>query len=494
MDTFSAIDALLATAIPLPPPHRRAHVRSDLRLTPGQVARVLETDPATLIAWESGTTEPEGQARTTYAYFLIRAQTVAELVAATAPTHPLGAASPVGQSKAAAGQRIPAPRRGALRPSTTVQGPIAETVKAALAAHGDGPKATEALVAGAASDAMRLFETCREGGRCDIVRDPPLPDMLRTSPPGAPDLIWEARVDWQHPHLTQTPGTVATLNISGARLSALKTHLPIGQLKPTAPHHDPKRSGIYRITPATWEHDTYLPNPLGTRHEPGPVWITEPTLRLLLRLMRLDLCAPPTIHEAYTSGSTENLLERFRTTLRDARTQALEEDDHVTLAYVTAMHTKFVAAMGELAHNTTLRRPDWTHIIHSQAYATLWMKAYKAYKAGLTLARVRDTGELHLQGDWRHVFEEGTDLGKVTLNSTYQPHATSAASEQGKHMLCIDPCVEKRRYEYAGGRYVGCRTCGGDLCTGCRTVHLAPSDVPYELNDDNLCPGCQQAK
>ncbi len=58
-------------------------------------------------------------------------------------------------------------------------------------------------------------------------------------------------------------------------------------------------------------------------------------------------------------------------------------------------------------------------------------------------------------------------------------------------MTCDDPWIEKRRYEYAGGRYVGCGSCGGDLCTVCRHNHLQPSDVHFDFNDDNTCPSCR---
>ena len=72
-----------------------------------------------------------------------------------------------------------------------------------------------------------------------------------------------------------------------------------------------------------------LPNPIGQRDEPGPLWVTEPTLRLLLRLSgpKHGLCEPPEIHESYTSGATENLLEKFRIALKDARDTAIAEGD-----------------------------------------------------------------------------------------------------------------------------------------------------------------------
>ncbi|MFE3776464.1 hypothetical protein ACFXPG_44730, partial [Streptomyces sp. NPDC059122] len=112
----------------------------------------------------------------------------------------------------------------------------------------------------------------------------------------------------------------------------------------------------------------------------------------------------------HDQGSRPNLLEKFRTTLRDARARAIEERDLVTLEYVKALYVKFVSTMGESSHNRELRRPDWMHIIHSQAFANLWSKAYQAHTKGLTLVRVCGTDELHVQGDWRRVFREGRDL------------------------------------------------------------------------------------
>ncbi|MFG3370348.1 multiprotein-bridging factor 1 family protein [Streptomyces sp. NPDC048156] len=545
MNGYLALDALLAAHTPLPAHTERGRLRSSLGLTPEHLAQAIGISTGTLHAWEEGLAEPEDHLRDAYAYFLIHAHNVVEYRARTvAETHPtpvpdtadpaidnqppsalcvlcgkpateqvagypqhLTAAecTPTDAPAPAPGpatheeepkHRIPTPRRpSAPQPSNTGRDPIRDTVAAAMAAHhGDPHQATAALTARAIPDAMRLINALRVGGRYDIVHHPALPEMLRKPSPREPDLIWEARPNWQRPKAPQHDGPVTALDINGAYLSALKTHLPLGQLQPTAPQpHDRRRSGIHLITPPVWEHDTHLPNPLGSRHEPGPVWITEPTLRLLLRLAgpQHALCDPPVIHESYTSGSTENLLEKFRTTLRDARARALDEDDAVTLDYAKALYAKFVSTLGESTYNRDLCRPDWMHIIHSQAFANLWSKAYKAHTQGLTLLRVCGTDELHLQGDWRRVFPEGRDLSQVKMKDTYEVAALYPKAQPEPQAECTDPYAEKRRYEYAGGRYVGCSTCGGDLCTSCRVAHLAPADVPFQHNDDNLCAACR---
>lgn len=278
------------------------------------------------------------------------------------------------------------------------------------------------LIRTAIPDAMALLDQCRTGARYEIVGHPPLPGILRKKTSRGADEIWEARPKWTRPALPAGPQEITALDINGAYLSALKTHLPLGALEHhSGGAHDRRRAGVHLVTPPEWEHEAYLPNPLGSRDEPGPLWITEPTLRLLLRLSSpsYGLCEPPVVHESFTSGATENLLEKFRNTLRDARAAALEAGDDVTLEYVKAMYSKFVATMGESNFNRELYRPDWMHLIRSQAFANLWTKAYKAHDAGLTVVRAMGTDELHVIGDWRRVFPEGRGVSEVKVKDVY---------------------------------------------------------------------------
>lgn len=300
---------------------------------------------------------------------------------------------------------------------------IGEAVAAALAQHaGDVEAATAALVKRAIPDAMALLDEARKGGRYDIVAYPWIPDILRKQTSRGADQIWEARPKWARPELPVGRHEVTALDVNGAYLSALKTHLPIGQLEHSAGFgHDRRRAGVHLITPPDWQHDAVLPNPLGNRDEPGPLWVTEPTLRLLLRLSgpQYGLCEPPVIHESFTSGATENLLEKFRVALKDARDRAIADEDEVAPEYVKAMYSKFVATMGESNFNRELYRPDWMRLIRSQAFANLWMKAYKAHGDGLTVVRAMGTDELHVIGDWRRVFAEGRGVAEVKVKDVY---------------------------------------------------------------------------
>ncbi|MFF4836702.1 helix-turn-helix domain-containing protein [Streptomyces sp. NPDC001315] len=314
---------------------------------------------------------------------------------------------------------------------------IAAAVTAALAQHsGDVEAATNALVKRAIPDAMALLDESRKGGRYDVVAHPWLPDILRKQTARGADQIWEARPKWSRTELPPGVHEVTALDVNGAYLSALKTHLPLGQLEhSTGNDHDRRRSGVHLITPPHWEHDAYLPNPLGNRDEPGPLWVTEPTLRLLLRLAgpKYGLCDPPQIHESWTSGATEGLLEKFRVALKDARDRAIAEDDDVTLEYVKAMYSKFVSTLGESNYNRELYRTDWMHLIRAQAFANLWWKAHRAYDEGLMVVRAMGTDELHVIGDWRAVFAEGRGVTEVKVKDVYSVGAEPEPASGDEH-------------------------------------------------------------
>ncbi|WP_371493431.1 hypothetical protein OG871_39270 [Kitasatospora sp. NBC_00374] len=114
---------------------------------------------------------------------------------------------------------------------------IRRPVERELARHGgDVDAATAALIKKAIPDAMALLAASRVGARYEHTDHPPLPDILRKASKASPDQVWEARPKWKNTALiksTESELTVAALDMNGAYLSALKSHLPIGQLK----HH-----------------------------------------------------------------------------------------------------------------------------------------------------------------------------------------------------------------------------------------------------------------
>ncbi|MFJ9420288.1 helix-turn-helix domain-containing protein [Streptomyces sp. NPDC101227] len=288
-------------------------------------------------------------------------------------------------------------------------------------AEGDTEAALKALIKRGIPDVMAMFEETRATARYQFTAYPALPDILKKPSKREPDQIWEARPAFHHPDFSlKIPGSVqvTALDANAAYLSALKCWLPIGKLEHTtgAEGVDPKRSGVHLITPAEWRHP-HLPNPLGDRDTDGALWVTDATLRLLMRLSgpKYGLIDAPEIHESWTSGATENFLDALRKILTAAREKAIEEEDTITTEYVKAMYSKFVSTMGESVHNREMVRPDWMHIIHSQAYANLWGKAYKAHQAGLEIIAMMGTDELHVTGDWRQVFAEGRGVSQMKI-------------------------------------------------------------------------------
>jgi hypothetical protein len=279
-------------------------------------------------------------------------------------------------------------------------------------ANGDIDTATQRLVKRAIPDAMQILDATRKGARYELIRYPEMPEILTSPTATGSDDIWEARPKWRRP--APPDGPVTVLDVNGAYLAAFKTHLPLGRLQhSTGNTFDRRRAGVHLITPPDWEWEHILPNPIGNRDTPGPVWIAEPTLRLLYRVSEHGLCAPPVIHESWTSGSTENLLERMRTVLRNARLEAIKQGDDITLEYVKAMYSKFVSTLGESNYNRQIYRQDWMHCIRSQAFANLYMRAIKAYTGGCPVMQVSGTDELHVTGEWQRVFTEGRDLTEM---------------------------------------------------------------------------------
>ncbi|MER7827613.1 acyltransferase [Streptomyces sp. NPDC096097] len=348
-----------------------------------------------------------------------------------APAAPLQAEPIVQQVQPAPSPPAPEPAAPARprSPRTYASGSlvdqIAGNVHAALeACEGDAGAAQAALLKSAIPDAMALFKESRVGGRYEHSEFPPTADVLRKRSQKGADEIWEGRPKWRNPEIFQAAKQgaefeVTALDMNAAYLSAFKCWLPIGQLREdTSGVHDRKKSGVHLITPASWEH-TDLPDPLGNRMEPGELWVSESTLRLLLDCARDDLADAPTIHRSLVSGGTEVLLEKLRRALAEVRKTALAEGDELTVNYVKSMYSKLVSTLGESTANRDMRRPDWMHIMRAKAFANLWMKANKIHKAGLQVVEISGTDELHVIGDWRTVFAEGRDLNQVKEKNTY---------------------------------------------------------------------------
>ncbi|MFK0297210.1 acyltransferase [Streptomyces sp. NPDC090442] len=296
---------------------------------------------------------------------------------------------------------------------------------------GDFDAALEELKRIAIPTVMHLFNRTRATGRYEHSVFPPTDEVLRKTAKERADQIWEARPDskWRNPAVIKG-AEVTALDMNAMYLNAFNCHLPIGQLVEGPPEHNPKRAGVYLITPPKWVHE-HLPNPMGgERKKKGDVWVSEETLRLLLELADADLCDPPRIVRSLVSGATESLLKKMRRTLVDVREKAIEENDELTYEFVKSLYSKFVSTSGESPFNDQIRRPDWMHIIRAKANANMIRLALRADEAGLLVARVTGTDELHVVGNWREAtiqrrgktvlaFPEGRSLSQVKAKNVY---------------------------------------------------------------------------
>ncbi|MFJ8752321.1 DnaB-like helicase C-terminal domain-containing protein [Streptomyces sp. NPDC102441] len=290
---------------------------------------------------------------------------------------------------------------------------------------GDIDEAVKLLKRKAVPDAMALFKLSRVGATYEHSVYPEPLEFLSKPSQKESDQIWEGRHKWRNNALRtavkkglQAPLDVTALDTNCAYLSAFKTYLPIGALR----HHTrgflPKESGVHRVDHFEWPHED-VPSPLGGRVEPGPYLLDEATLRLLIRCHELGLSEPPRILESWTSGGTEALLEKFRRILNEARTKAVQSNDKATEEYVKAMYSRFTSTIGESGKNQELRRADWVHIIRSQAFASLFLKAHRAHHEGLILVQVSGVDELHLCGDWQQIWKEGRMPGEIKKKRLY---------------------------------------------------------------------------
>ncbi len=449
-DELDGVASLLAEAklaATFSDPAERRRLREAAGYSLEQVAKAVGVrNRQTIANWESGAMPSSSPARGAYLRLL---EGLAQIhpaptpptaadpephaeAAPRPPAAPRRTESPVAREARAGHQRHQATRR--TKSADQAAQALREMVTGAVEdeldkAQGDAEAAMDKLSKRAIPDVMRLFAETRAGARYEYTAYPALPDILHKPSKKDPDLVWEARPSWVNPAYRRHPDgelRVTALDVNAAYLSALKCHLPIGRLEHSADgDYDKTRAGIHLITPPEWRHPD-LPNPLGDREEPGPLWITTATLRLLLRLAgpKHQLLEAPVIHESWTSSATENFLDALRQVLAAVRTDALEQDDYVTLHYIKMMYAKLVSTMGESTDNRDITRPDWMHNIRSQAFANLYGRALKAHQAGLTVISVMGTDELHVAGDvwaatWqgKPLFTEGRGLADMKVKT-----------------------------------------------------------------------------
>ncbi|MFD5342241.1 helix-turn-helix domain-containing protein [Streptomyces anulatus] len=413
----------------------------------GPDGRAIEGDPGRCVRCGVETTYQSTDGRPLHSGAMCPPATTTPPAPAPAVTAPVPAAdaapapvapSPVPVSPVPA--RVPTRPQRRTKSAERAQADLLEVIRDAVheeaeRAGGDEEAAAAALEKRAVPDVMDLFAETRAGSRYEYTAYPTLPDILHKPTKKRPDEIWEARPRFRNPDYSMRAARAdikaTALDTNAAYLSSMKCWLPIGRLEHTngADGVNPKRAGVHLITPAPWTHPD-LPDPIGDRDEPGALWVTDATLRLLLRLSgpKHGLTEAPEIHESWTSGATENFLDALRKLLAAAREEALTTQDALLETYVKSMYSKFVSTMGESDTNRKIYRPDWMHNVRAQAHANLWSKAYKAHQGGLGIVAMLGTDELHVTGDPWTVFTQGRALSQMKVKY-------SDAKASGEYMV-----------------------------------------------------------
>ncbi|MEW2435998.1 helix-turn-helix domain-containing protein [Streptomyces caniferus] len=136
-ELFDAVDALVASRSPLPPPAERKRLRQAHALTLDEVAAALDVRRATVSGWESGKSEPRPPEREAYARLL---KQLAQLYPAPDSTY-------------ARREDTPAPE--------TISGPAPETQAVPTDGAPEEPPSTQPAAAGAPAAASRPVRTAR---------------------------------------------------------------------------------------------------------------------------------------------------------------------------------------------------------------------------------------------------------------------------------------------------------------------------------------------
>lgn len=132
-ELFDAVDALIASRSPLPPPAERRRLRQAHALTLDEVAAALDVRRATIGGWESGKAEPRPPQREAYARLLAQ---LALLYPAMETAAPAAAPQPEAPAPEASGATGPRPSKATGTPAPAPSPvPASEAEDAARAPH-----------------------------------------------------------------------------------------------------------------------------------------------------------------------------------------------------------------------------------------------------------------------------------------------------------------------------------------------------------------------
>lgn len=205
------------------------------------------------------------------------------------------------------------------------------------------------------------------------------------------------------------PEDVRTFDVNGAYLAAIgnttvaHSHLThAGEI--TEPIGKPEvLPGYYKIREIYWGLGDRIVSPLGDDPTPRELWITHPTLILLIELLEQGVIGGLDITDSWTSRVKTDFL-KWAAHMRSVRADIMDRRDAAeTDAARQVMEDKYQAfkdgysaalSMMKTGKDCNTCRPDWTTAVHATHAANMWRKGWKYTSTGRHLIRMGTTDEL----------------------------------------------------------------------------------------------------
>jgi hypothetical protein len=159
--------------------------------------------------------------------------------------------------------------------------------------------------------------------------------------------------------------------------AAQGAHLAIGELEYEETSQFDGTPGFWEITVPAW-NDKRLPHPAG-HHQPGDrVWVTAPTVHLLIEMSEYGVSAEPVIHASWTcKDKTGRILRTWAGTIRDGIKLATENRGAQS-PFVRLMKGLYKEGIGMLANRRSrIVRYDWNFTIAALARANQFRRLWK---------------------------------------------------------------------------------------------------------------------
>jgi hypothetical protein len=149
--------------------------------------------------------------------------------------------------------------------------------------------------------------------------------------------------------------------------------------------------GIFLIDQVDWTEET-IGHPLGRLgDQEGPIWISTPHLKLLLKLAAADRIAPVEILDSWTGKSSTNLFTAFSKEVA-ARRKAAEGFESVT-GELKRTTSAAIRCLWPKAARSPFWRPDWSVSVRAEASVRHWAVADKAVAGGAQLVKLGTVDE-----------------------------------------------------------------------------------------------------